>query len=207
MMILFSSKTALGRAVSPLTAVLPCGSTRPRVEHWEHSSLHDSRRKSALTKNPGGVTDNSPTKAERPRRTHLLSTAFVRFNSPPPQRACVLNCGGRDAAFRSPPRSPAQTSGCRKFPSHPLSSVLDWALRPLQFRKPILGNFNQFTPILAFLAPSPPVYFYEPISKHQRQSAVECPLSAFPSSLFKIREIRGFQPKIQPFFKKTCFIV
>jgi len=38
-------------------------------------------------------------------------------------------------------------------------------------------------------------YCYEPISEHQRLSAVEWPLSAFASSLFKIREIRGFQPK------------
>ena len=41
------------------------------------------------------------------------------------------------------------------FPSPPLSCVLDWALGPLQFRKPILGNFNLFKTILAFLTPSP----------------------------------------------------
>ena len=41
MLTLLSSKTALGRAVSPLTAVLPCGSMRPRVEHPEQTSLHD----------------------------------------------------------------------------------------------------------------------------------------------------------------------
>ena len=60
MMILFSSKTALGRAASPLAAVLPCPSMRPRVEHPEHTSLHDSRRKSALIENPGGMIKNSP---------------------------------------------------------------------------------------------------------------------------------------------------
>ena len=61
MLTLLSSKTALGRAVSPLTAVFPCPSPHPRVEHPERgSSLHDSRRKSALIENPAGVTENSP---------------------------------------------------------------------------------------------------------------------------------------------------
>ena len=44
----------------------------------------------------------------------------------------------------------------RLFPvPHPLNGPL---VRP-QFQKPILGNFNQFTPILAFLTPSPPYIF------------------------------------------------
>ena len=41
-------------------AALGCGSMRPRLEHRECGSLHDSRRKPALIENPGGVTDNSP---------------------------------------------------------------------------------------------------------------------------------------------------
>ena len=62
--------------------------------------------------------------------------------------------------------------------SHPSSSVLFTA----QFRKPILGNFNLFTPILAFLTPSPLYIFMNPSvrSDYQRLN----PLSVFRGSNF-----------------------
>ena len=82
--------------------------------------------------------------------------------------------------------------------SHPSSSVLFTA----QFRKPILGNFNQFTPILAFLTPSPLYIFMNPSvrSDYQRLNSLSSfavPISLLCISVPRWQKSGQFNPKIR----------